>query len=394
MALTRNLYREDEVVAAFRWWASRGRADDTLFWAKEMLDSGMRYQLWESMLWVWLHTVGIADPYWLEIFCGMNDQTSDTAALCCAAALLRHPRERRDATVVALLGLGLAPVNDFVGQPVLPPVEALHPAATTALKAIVQGKTAFAWSLLRPFWEDTAWTVLKAASPTANWQSLLRTHAERFPSLAWSCRAAALVLTAYPAPKPPIAPWTPPTEWLDTVHTLEGLEPRARRVKIIPPACLFLTTARGRLSVIQSTEEDLMIPLEGLLHQSPFWSPLLPMPGDDDAREAFFQNWFPDDIPDEWSPAARQVSHGRGVIPHGTPDPKIMLHAALDRWFGIFPSRVWDGLATGLDELVAKWPEDGNHPASLWTGLGRIVEGTVPTIPPEALLSARRRFVL
>ena len=402
--LTRNLYREDEVVAAFKWCALRGRAEEAIFWAKELLDTELRATLWEAMLWVWIHGVGIADPYWLDRFAFMNGPVEDSQLMTTVMALFRNPGERRDATVVALLGLGLseACLKDFVGQPPLPTFrQSMSAAALTAAKAVIQGKTAFAWGLLRGLFtaETTdSWTILEdccAPGPKREWIQFLRGQATRFPLLTWPLRAAALVLAVYDAPRAPVVAWTPPAEWTTYASSLDGLRGRARRQKEPPTACLFLATARGWTRVTETTEAELMETLEECLPAAAFWRERLPVASDDDAREAFVETWFPDDIPDEWSVAARRISHGYGALPTGPPpDYRNMLRAALTRWFGNLPSKVWDGLGAGIRELVARWPEDGNRLVAFDLGIPTLYRGPAAEPQDEALVAAVRRLIL
>jgi hypothetical protein len=42
---------------------------------------------------------------------------------------------------------------------------------------------------------------------------------------------------------------------------------------------------------------------------------------DDDSLEKFYELYFPDDIPDEWSTVDQQKSHGRGCLEKATPSP-------------------------------------------------------------------------
>jgi hypothetical protein len=69
-----------------------------------------------------------------------------------------------------------------------------------------------------------------------------------------------------------------------------------------------------------------------------------------------------------------------------------MLRAALTRWFGTLPTKVWDGLATGIAELVARWPEEGNRLAAPDTAFAAMYEGEPPALPKHALVAAFRRL--
>lgn len=400
--LTRNLYREDEVVAAFKWCAIKGRAEDAIFWATELLDSDMRPHLWEAMLWVWALAVGVTDPYWLDRFAFMNGPVEDTQILTTVMALLRNPAERRDATAVALLGLGLgeACLADFVGQPPMPTFsQGMTGPAVTAAAAIIQGKTAFAWGLLRGLWDServNAWAILTDCAPArANWIHFLAGQADRFPSLRWPLRAAALCIAVYDAPRAPVITWTPPAEWVAYAEGLKGLTHRKRRTKEIPQSALFLFTERGWRGVCETGETELMDirTLEECLTGSVWWGAKAASLDTDDGREAFYDTWFPDDIPDEWPTAARRVSHGGGALPTGgPPDYRVMLRAALTRWFGTLPTKVWDGLATGIAELVARWPEEGNRLVKTDTAFATLYEGEPPALPKHALVAAFRRL--
>lgn len=393
------------MIAAFKWCAIKGRAEDAIFWTTELLDSDMRPHLWEAMLWVWALTIGVADPYWLDRFAFMNGPVEDAQILTTVMALLRNPTERRDATAVALLGLGLGPncLADFVGQPPMPSFSQgmTGPAVTTAA-AILQGKTAFAWGLLRGLWRServNAWAILADCAPTrANWIRFLAGQADRFPALTWPLRAAALCLAVYTAPRAPIIAWTPPTEWVAYPEGLRSLDAshRKRRTKEIPQAALFLFTERGWRGVCETDDAELIDirTLEGCLAGSVWWGAKAASLGTDDGREHFYDTWFPDDIPDEWPTAARRVSHGGGALPTGgPPDYRVMLRAALTRWFGALPIKVWDGLATGITELVARWPQEGARLATPNSAFELMYEGEVP-VPADALIPGMRRLLI
>jgi len=65
MSLTKSLYREEEVVAAFKWCLIRGRNTEAVFWAQECLDSGLEREYLQALIWVWLFTCGTASIGWL-----------------------------------------------------------------------------------------------------------------------------------------------------------------------------------------------------------------------------------------------------------------------------------------------------------------------------------------
>ena len=76
---------------------------------------------------------------------------------------------------------------------------------------------------------------------------------------------------------------------------------------------------------------------------------------DDAVREWFYDTYFPDDIPDEWSRIDQAKSHGGGVLQRGA---TATLADWVRRWFGDSPcSVVWGGVAKAHAYLAAN-PRD------------------------------------
>jgi hypothetical protein len=80
-----------------------------------------------------------------------------------------------------------------------------------------------------------------------------------------------------------------------------------------------------------------------------------------DDRQLFYERYFPNDIPDEWSCKDRELSHGRGVIPVGNPDHRILFRVCIDRWFQRIPNCIWMGTERALGEFKRRW-ENGPPP--------------------------------
>ena len=98
---------------------------------------------------------------------------------------------------------------------------------------------------------------------------------------------------------------------------------RAARQYAIPATALTPTTTRGSLSAKYTNVADVREPVGLLSEGCKFWQEVLQKRGitmvddmvcfpNDDVLEQFYEEFFPDDIPDEWSAADQQKSHGRG----------------------------------------------------------------------------------
>jgi len=100
---------------------------------------------------------------------------------------------------------------------------------------------------------------------------------------------------------------------------------RKARVYTIPVEALSATTTRGRLPAIYTNIDDVRNPVVLLPEGCRFWKEISMKIGltvdaetgtarfpNDDVLEVFYKQYFPDDIPDEWSAADQGKSHGFG----------------------------------------------------------------------------------
>lgn len=162
---------------------------------------------------------------------------------------------------------------------------------------------------------------------------------------------------------------------------------RARRLFSIPMDSLYWITARGReLSVYDTNEAEILGSLEkeGALWGSKYWDHIADSFGgwtvlagaNPVAREEFYDTYFPDDIPDEWSKSDRAKSHGAGVLQRNT---AATCSVWLQRWYSTVgtaaataaspsPNDSYKALKKKLDLLAEK----GDAPATL--------EGLVTTL--------------
>jgi hypothetical protein len=95
------------------------------------------------------------------------------------------------------------------------------------------------------------------------------------------------------------------------------------RIYSIPSACLYGTTQRGRTKWSHSTIHQLY-DIESHLLGCPFWEEALSNHAvidqgaiqwkSDQNMEEFYDTYFPDDIPDEWTKVEKQKSHGDGLL--------------------------------------------------------------------------------
>lgn len=102
---------------------------------------------------------------------------------------------------------------------------------------------------------------------------------------------------------------------------------RAARRYAIPDTALHSKTARGQITAAYTNIADIREPVSALPMGCAWWRRVCaevgltsdPLSGacyfpNDDALESFYERFFPDDIPDEWSAEDQRKSHGLGCL--------------------------------------------------------------------------------
>ena len=104
-----------------------------------------------------------------------------------------------------------------------------------------------------------------------------------------------------------------PIDLCKTISEWDSLSIRKGRVYEIPYGCLYGMTWRGEGG---DTSDEINA---FTMNESPYWRRIVEFYTkngawiSDDAKEMFFDKYFPEDIPDEWSSVEKHLSHGRGV---------------------------------------------------------------------------------
>ena len=344
MPLTRHLYAEDEVVAALQFCVLRGRTLEAAFWSEELIYSDMADQLLIALRQIWLYGFGIGALSWFREFqrVAEQDELGVEELIGLVIGLCRLGlKGRRDTTYLILAGTTAA--AEQANYSIAP--KELGGAGAYFLACIEQGRCISAW---RALWHiDTGILHLAAKEKHRDAGVQACNLLVEYPALAvaalclvkgeLAARLAEPLLGSLSEVEKARADWPP-------------LGRRSRRHYPIPHECLYWLTARGAITVYESSEKTLRGSLErpGKLWGSIYWDTVAEAFGgwegirsDPEQRMAFYDTHFPDDTPDEWSAAEREKSHGRGALQPGTtPAAEKFLHT----WFGKLSSAViWNG---------------------------------------------------
>jgi hypothetical protein len=352
-AITKNLYREDEVIAALRYSIAEGDAAQAVFWVQEALESDMDVLVLQTLFMTWLYIVGMSNMPWLGWFlAGIRDSAfTEETMISMTIALATSPK---DSSVFSIMASGLDEVPSepvkFAVLPVPLRNKGLTKEETTFVRAVQQGRFITAWQMAQPLWESgRAATILEAmGSPNFPLETLGPLYSEKF---LWPFRALSLLIAHSPgvlhSQIPPVPTVNPMilAEW----EARKLLPMRQRRIYPIPVVCLYPYTARGKMSSALSTDSELTHGLEKSMNKSTYWqNHASDYMSKGLARENFYDQHFPNDIPDEWSSADRAKSHGPGVIVGGTSGQEL-LKRSLQVFFNA-PSHYISG---GIDVAIA-----------------------------------------
>lgn len=339
--LTRNLYRLDEVRSALQWCILKGRHVEAAFWATELPEADLK----EVVQLSWLYGFGCKALGYL---------THLEKDLIETAIRLSSSRSSRDSSVLCILGL--VPKDERVGAVLLP--KGFTPQEQFVARAAFQGKVGPVWDWLATA-EEIPWTSFKRV---LDWkhgtfdEDLLKKLQIRSAELkALLCAILCMSKEAF-CESVSLQIKKVPVEVAEALEEWSNLEGREARVYAIPRYCLHGTTERGGLETNQTTEVELCSNdlMEKAMKRSPAWDIDI---SSDERKEAFYDIFFPDDIPDEWSSDARQKSHGPGVIPPG--GITWTLGAWMIKWFDSIPSSlIFEGVSSLSKRVDAEYDWD------------------------------------
>ena len=309
--LTIHLYRVDEVLASIRWAILSRNHTEAIFWGLELYDSNMEAEAIQMLHTIWISRLGFGTGSWncfiqLQELCKHKyiDRTKWCQLLMSWCRIQNH-----DTTAFYLLIRGAStPCQSRIVDTVLE-------------NTLRSGKVLDAWLITKD--QDVQWSIVsKLATEKTKKQAIQQLRKSKLSPI--EQLAAAFVLVGLDQLK-----WsdsqvalsdTIPSELTEAIELWDAEDSiRKRRVfKIRHEAMLYLST-RSSQPVEESNESEIQNDLEETLKSSSYWQGVLKpyMKGGnwktDLLKEQFYETFFLDDIPDEWSLNDREKSHGRGL---------------------------------------------------------------------------------
>lgn len=324
--LTLHLYRKDEVLAGLRWAIITRNSREAIFWGIELFDSDMEQAGLEMLEFVWLTHIGFGSMELVRRICEIyttGELDRDTwISLLFDATRIRA----QDSSILHLLIRGASVPDTW--KPTYKHRATYSSPTEAFVDAFQRGKTVEAWLLARAIPVEEQWQHLETAANKrartimlAMIRSLTLSDVEQ--------RAAAFILVSmdphhWQKANVELAAMDLPRELQELVDEWDSEESlRKRRVYAIRSESMLYLCGRSEQPVGESNESEIQYELLGTLKESPYWSNVLSEYMDDTNtwksdlhHEMFYETYFPqviDDIPDEWSLADREKSHGRGL---------------------------------------------------------------------------------
>ena len=368
MPLSRHFYSLDEVQAALLYTTMHNTPSEALFWCKEMIISGCVAEAVSILFQSWLWHTGPMRLQWLvNVWQSslITDEPSENDILLAAYRLAAIHKNQRDNSLWNILVLTVA-------SPKMPDrVTRKTPTAAANviddkkelyfIRAMFQGKGRAAWWISQYIAVDRVWLLLDWFIKNVHWltaadqyticlnallkyELLLGYKSAEYDIIV---RCAAINMMCISSKRQELSFRAELEIDIQCQRMLNELElckgRRYNRIHKIPTPCLYGTTARGRLQWTQNNYTQLYN-VEKYLVGCPFWDEALIEYSNilddgtiqwhsDDAMEQFYDKYFPDDIPDEWSLLDQQKSHGDGIL---GPSDKVKL----SKWSNMFMSKL------------------------------------------------------
>lgn len=322
MPLTRHFYESDEVLSALYYCSSRRDLRETEFWCNECCISGYSSEAISTLFESWILQRGPFYLRWLLDAHALASQTV-TDAMIMQSAIQLSTYAEWDNSLIAIL---LDSSNVDRVTPKTPPfIQTTDPTLLYFYRALYQGKARSAWAMSRKI--PNLWIILREygsyLSPLyaqcfdilERYEDLLGYKSDAYDiiiqcfSVLMLCLSDSKRVASFQERPIPSRTFTIP------------IGRKSARLYSIPSLALY-GTRRGATLCTQYHVNGLY-DIEKGIKGCPFWDEVLQEYQrngrwvSDDAQSAFYDLYFPDDIPDEWSKEEKMKSHGQGLLHAG-----------------------------------------------------------------------------
>ena len=371
MPLSRHFYSLDEVQAALLYTTTRNTPIDALFWCQEMILSGCVGEAISTLFQSWLWNTGPTRLQWLIAAwksLALNELSEDDILLSTYNLCSVH-YQKRDTSLWNILVLTAQ--NPTMPDTLTRKTPKILPSESAEeiyfIRALYQGKARAAWWISLYIDRNRVWSLLNwyidniltlykeeykiCLTALENYEKLLGYKSNEYDIIILC--SAVIMLCIHPDIQS--ASFKPMNTEIDRdiLQTLDkwtaSIGRKERRIYQIPTSCLYGITLRGRSKWSHNNLTQLYN-VESYLAGCPFWDEVLAEYAtisengeiiwiSDDKMEEFYDKYFPDDIPDEWTKKDQLQSHGDGVL---GPTDKPLISKYSRNHFSKYPYFAWN----------------------------------------------------
>jgi hypothetical protein len=376
-SLSRHFYALDEVHAALGYCSRRNDPLETLFWCQELLLSGHIGETISTLFEAWLWHKGPLHLVWL-VRAWTTLRSECLAAediLLSAVQLSMIPHDKQDHSLWNILALATKDMPDRI-TPCTPAWldDSMDDKELYFIRALYQGKARSAWWMAQQISYARVWNIIEiyalqqqlesyriVLEALQQYEHLLGYRSDEYDMI---ILCTAVLYCCRPIQQTKELLVHLPMRYQESIqHWNERIGRKAYRSYSIPSACLYGVTCRGKIKWSQSTVSSLNH-VEPSLIGCPFWEEAIAeygvIQGDriiwnsDDELEDFYERYFTDDIPDEWTKAEKAVSHGDGLL---APTEVVTLYkyarSTFSKW-SYFAWNTYDNMLSFLHRIKEK----------------------------------------
>jgi hypothetical protein len=360
--LTIHLYRKEEVLAALPWAIISKNYTESIYWGLELFDSDLMSDALDVLVKTWVTAFGYGPNCFafLEEIVGLQGANEysrdDWIQYLYTWSQIKHI----DSTAFQLLIRGSTISTDW--KPIFEHSKEYSTIQEAFCNCLERGKLEQAWLISRALDPQEIWKFLDQHSENSGRAAAVKLVKElnllEREKAASAMTLATLTEEVWTAANVKLKPKQIPSELLKMIDEWDSEESmRKRRVYSIRPEAITYICERSSIPSKKSTDADIKANLESLLLQSSYWQLVLEDYMSDSAwksdryREMFYDTYFPyayDDIPDEWSAADREKSHGLGLGKTYTVALRQYINAILQRSQSV---GIWNSISSAPDNL-------------------------------------------
>jgi hypothetical protein len=333
MPLTRHFYELDEVLASIIYTGSRSIIIETVFWCHELIISGHASEAISALFESWLWHRGPFHLSWLlEAIkrLGSSEIAEEDILFMAQQLSTCSVKDHSLWNLFAVSATDNESLFDRVTRRPFPVEFPTHiPLEQYILQAIHQHKAGTAWWAGLRLPRDRLWflcewyrdhiikdeLLTEVFGAVHQYEQLLGYRSEAYDNA--MCGLVLLTLCLTTEQRRQSMNPLPNIQHVGSESVISkwniSLGQKSGRIYPIPYHGLYGIGLRGRKHQIETTM-DVLFDIEKGMRGCAVWDELLDSIKTVKDREIFYQTYFPDDIPDEWTKIEKEKSHGAGVL--------------------------------------------------------------------------------